>query len=69
MHDFTFYNPVKVIMGRGVNSQIGQELCSAGISKVLLLYGGNSIKANGVYEEVVKSLEKCGIDYTETGGA
>ena len=68
MHDFTFYNPVKVIMGRGVNSQIGQELCSAGISKVLLLYGGNSIKANGVYEEVVKSLEKCGIDYAETGG-
>lgn len=68
MHNFTFFNPTKIIMGRGENAKIGAELCADGISKVLLLYGGESIKKNGVYQEVLASLRASAIASVEVGG-
>lgn len=68
MYDFTFSIPTKVIFGRGVNSRIGKILDEAGISKVLLLYGGGSVHTTGVYDDVTGSLNKSGISFTECSG-
>jgi alcohol dehydrogenase YqhD (iron-dependent ADH family) len=62
--NFTFENSTRIHFGAG---QI--EAVSAGIpgsSKVLVIYGGGSIKQNGVYDQVVKALE--GFQWDEFGG-
>jgi alcohol dehydrogenase YqhD (iron-dependent ADH family) len=66
--DFVFYNPTKVFFGRGVNSLVGDEVARDGHASVLLHYGGGSIKAAGVYEAVVKSLESSGVKFFECAG-
>jgi len=56
MQDFTFYNPVKVVFGKGSIKQLG-TLVPAGV-KILMTYGGGSIKQNGVYDQVRESLSE-----------
>ncbi len=68
MDNFKFYNPVKIIFGKGTIAEIGSEIESVGISKVMLLFGGGSVKTNGAYEQVTDSLEKHGINYVEMWG-
>ena len=68
MHDFTYYNPVKVIMGRGVGAKIVDEMTSKGISRVLLHYGGGSIKKNGVYDELASAMRAAGVAWYDCGG-
>jgi alcohol dehydrogenase YqhD (iron-dependent ADH family) len=65
MQDFVWYNPTKLILGRGVISQIGEELHRDGRKKVLVIGGAGSIKKNGVYAAVADSLQKAGIDWNE----
>ncbi|MCA1904671.1 MAG: NADH-dependent alcohol dehydrogenase, partial [Cyanobacteria bacterium KgW148] len=55
MFNFTFFNPVKILFGRGQIANIAQEIPPS--SKILFTYGGGSIKRNGVYEQVIKALE------------
>lgn len=64
MFNFTFFNPVKILFGRGQIANIAQEIPPS--SKILFTYGGGSIKRNGVYEQVIKALE--GRDFLEFGG-
>jgi NADP-dependent alcohol dehydrogenase len=54
MKNFEFYNPVRVLFGKGTIAKISQHL-PAGVP-VLLVYGGGSIKRNGVYEQVISAL-------------
>lgn len=54
MQNFTFHNPTKILFGRGQIAEIAGEIPPA--SKVLITYGGGSIKANGVYEQVRGAL-------------
>jgi NADP-dependent alcohol dehydrogenase len=54
MKNFEFYNPVRVFFGKGTISKISNHL-PAGVP-VLFVYGGGSIKKNGVYEQVVQAL-------------
>ncbi|MBU0730665.1 MAG: iron-containing alcohol dehydrogenase [Proteobacteria bacterium] len=68
MYDFTFHNPTKIIFGRNTEVQIGSELKNAGISKVLFVFGKSSIKASGLYDRVVESLNQSGIHFTEFSG-
>lgn len=68
MYDFTFYNPTRVIFGRGVFSKLADELAKDGISRVLLLYGGGSIFKTGVYEQVTEALTQRGISFFECPG-
>ena len=68
MHDFTYYNPVKVIMGRAAGAGIVGEMAARGVTRVLLLYGGGSIKANGVYDELASALSASGIEWCDCGG-
>ncbi len=68
MNNFTYANPTKIQFGRGVIAQLGDELTRLGASKVLLVYGGGSIKSNGVYDAVVAQLSASGIAFAEHGG-
>lgn len=54
MDNFVFHNPVKVLFGRGQIANIGGEIPTT--ARVLLTYGGGSIKTNGVYDQVKKAL-------------
>ena len=55
MHNFTYYNPVKIIFGKQSINELNQNIPQT--SKVLLAYGGGSIKANGVYAQVIEQLK------------
>lgn len=54
MQNFTFYNPVKILFGKGQIASISEQIPPS--AKVLMVYGGGSIKQNGVYEQVIAAL-------------
>ena len=68
MQAFSFKNPTKIIFGAGQIKLLGPELVADGIKHCLLIAGGGSIKANGVYEQVTDSLQKAGIVFSESWG-
>ena len=68
MNDFTYQNPTKVEFGKAKENNIGLYIKEANIKKVLLVYGMGSIKKNGLYEKIIKSLTTHGILYEELGG-
>lgn len=55
MNNFSFYNPVKIIFGKDTISKLSKELPVK--STVMIIYGGGSIKKNGVYDQVVNALK------------
>ena len=64
MNNFEFYNPVKIEFGKGMVAKL-PSLIPAG-SKVMITYGGGSIKSNGVYDQVIDALK--GYSVIEFGG-
>ena len=50
MLNFEFKNPTKIIFGKGEIAKISREIPKT--EKILVLYGGGSIKSNGVYDQV-----------------
>jgi len=68
MLDFTYYTPTKVFFGKGKHKQVGEIIKSYGWRKIMLQYGKGSIKENGVYDEVMESLNNAGIEVVEKGG-
>lgn len=68
MNDFTYQNPTKVEFGKAKENNIGLYIKEANIKKVLLVYGMGSIKKNGLYEKIIKSLTTHGILYEELDG-
>lgn len=64
MNNFTFYNPVKIIFGENTIPAISKEIPQD--AKVLMTYGGGSIKKNGIYDQVKKALINHSV--TEFGG-
>ncbi len=54
MNNFTFYNPTRIHFGVGQIEKIKSEIPAD--SRVLVIYGGGSIKTNGVYEQVSSAL-------------
>ncbi|SHN08542.1 iron-containing alcohol dehydrogenase [Polaribacter sp. KT 15] len=64
MNNFDFKNPTKIIFGKDTIKNIKEEIPAD--AKVLLLYGGGSIKKNGIYEQVKTAL--ADVDVTEFGG-
>lgn len=67
MKNFILQNPTKIIFGQGQIKRIGLEVKRFG-SKALLVYGKESIKKNGVYEQVVTSMHDAGIGFVELSG-
>lgn len=64
MNNFIFQNPTKLIFGKGEIARL-PKLIEKG-RKILMTYGGGSIKRNGVYDQVMTALK--GYDITEFGG-
>jgi NADP-dependent alcohol dehydrogenase len=54
MLNFEFKNPTKIIFGKGQIQKLGKEIPAN--AKVLLVYGGGSIKTNGIYDQVIQAL-------------
>jgi NADP-dependent alcohol dehydrogenase len=54
MQDFVFKNPTEILFGRGMIAKLGTRVPAQ--APVLLLYGGGSIKSNGVYDQVKAAL-------------
>lgn len=64
MNNFVYKNPVKIIFGKGTIPKAAGEIPAG--ARVLMLYGGGSIKSNGVYDQVKEAMK----DFTmfEFGG-
>lgn len=67
MLNFDYYAPARLLLGQGTENEIG-ALLKPYAKKVLLHYGGGSIKKSGLYDRVVASLKESGIAYVELGG-
>lgn len=68
MENFIFNVPTIAYFGRGQINILGETIKSYGGSKVLLAYGGGSIKRNGIYDAAVEQLQKAGLEYAELSG-
>lgn len=67
MNTFVFQNATKIIFGRDTENQVGAET-RVYAKKVLLHYGGGSIKKSTLYEKVTQSLKETGVDWVELSG-
>ena len=67
MLNFDFHSPTRIVFGKGEEKRIG-SLLRPYASKILLHYGGGSIKKSGLYETVTASLMESGIEFAELGG-
>ena len=65
--NFTYCNPTKLYFGKEALKGLNKELPKYG-KNVLLVYGGGSIKKNGIYDEVVKILKANGKEVFEDAG-
>lgn len=64
MNNFIYHNPTKLVFGKGMIAKLA-TLIPAG-KRIMITFGGGSVRRNGVYEEVVKALE--GRDWVEFWG-
>ncbi|MEA4869035.1 MAG: iron-containing alcohol dehydrogenase [Christensenella sp.] len=67
MLNFDFYAPARILFGKGEEARIG-ELLKPRAKKVLIHYGGGSVKRSGLLERVQRSLRQSGIEAVELGG-
>lgn len=68
MDNFSFYNPTRIEFGADKERLIGELLAQHGIKKVLLTYGSERIKRDGLFATVSASLGEHGIQFVECGG-
>lgn len=64
MKNFIYKNPTKILFGKGQIAKLDEEIPAN--AKILLLYGGGSIKRNGIYEQVIDAVKRRKI--VEFGG-
>lgn len=64
MNNFTFYNPTRLIFGKGTIGQLATAIPAC--HRIMVSFGGGSVKQNGVYDQVAKALE--GRDFIEFWG-
>lgn len=68
MNNFTFYSPTYFAFGKKTEDKAGALIRQFGGKKVLIHYGGGSVKKTGLLDRVIKSLEEEKISYVELGG-
>lgn len=67
MNSFVYDLPVKVYFGKDQLGHLGEELAKCG-KRVLLAYGGGSIKQTGLYDKVMAEIRKAGLEVFELPG-
>ncbi|MRH43748.1 iron-containing alcohol dehydrogenase [Aquibacillus halophilus] len=67
MQNFTYLNPTKLIFGKGQVEQLKEEVPKYG-KRILMVYGGGSIKRNGLFDQVKETLAEIGAEVFELAG-
>ncbi|MGI5970259.1 MAG: iron-containing alcohol dehydrogenase [Oscillospiraceae bacterium] len=67
MNNFSYKNCTEIVFGRGTEAEAGARMAQLG-KKVLLVYGGGSIKKSGLYDRITASLNEAGLSWTELSG-
>ncbi len=68
MESFSYYNPTRIEFGPGKEATIGEHLARHGVKKVLLCYGSERIKREGLFDVVSQSMGAQQIAFVELGG-
>lgn len=68
MVNFNYYTPTKVVFGKGTVDRVGELVKAQGAARVLIHYGGGSVKRTGLLDRVKESLAAAGVDSVELGG-
>ena len=68
MDSFTYHNPTVLDFGKDKEKQIGKHLATHGVKKVLITFGSDRIKKDGLFNVVVSSLRENQIEWVEFGG-
>jgi alcohol dehydrogenase YqhD (iron-dependent ADH family) len=67
MENFIFQNSTKIIFGKDKEKLVGKEIVTYG-NKILLHYGGGSIKKTGLYDKIVNSINEADLSFIELSG-
>jgi alcohol dehydrogenase YqhD (iron-dependent ADH family) len=67
MENFVFQNATRIVFGRGVEEAVGRETVAMA-HRVLLHYGGKSVKASGLLDRVRARLNEASVAFEELGG-
>lgn len=67
MNQFQYYTPTKVVFGKGTEENTGALVQEYGCKKVLVHYGGGSVKRSGLLDRIYQSLDEAGIAYVSLG--
>ena len=68
MRNFTYYTPTEVIFGRNAEDQTATLVKKYGGTKILVHYGGGSVKRSGLLDRICAQLDQEGIEYILLGG-
>ena len=68
MRNFTYYTPTKIYFGDDAEMHVGEDLKKRGATKVLIHYGSERIRKNGLFDRVACQLDEQGIAYVALGG-
>lgn len=68
MRDFTFFNPTRIEFGQGKEAHIGEYVQQFAVGRVLVLYGSERIRKDGLFDRVTRSLEAQGIGFVAVCG-
>ena len=68
MNNFIYSIPTTAYFGKGQINILGETIKAHGGSRVLLAYGGGSIKKNGIYDAIIEQFEKAGLAHVELSG-
>ncbi|HIZ65024.1 MAG TPA: iron-containing alcohol dehydrogenase [Candidatus Blautia pullicola] len=68
MQNFVYYAPTEVIFGKGVEADTGRAAKKWGATRVLLVYGGGSVRKSGLLQRIQQALEDENIYWEELGG-
>ena len=68
MQEFIYYAPTEVVFGKDAEKKTAEEVKKWGGSRVLLVYGGGSVKRSGLLDRIEAELEDAGIMFKEWGG-
>ena len=65
MIDFVFHSPTKIYFGHHAEDRLAEALKEFSFRRVLLVYGGGSIKKSGLYQKVLNQLDGASISHEE----
>ncbi len=68
MENFRFCSPTEFIFGKDTQKETGSALKKYGAKKVMIVYGSDRIKKDGLLVQIEKSIADAGIEYCEFGG-